>query len=593
MRIHLSEKLRRIGWQLPLSIAGLLMVVVAAFSWTAYRQVRDAELAAASERLEVGGRQFASLLVQALEQRLRDMQRVAGDSAVVAAATGWGSDSAARAAMEPLLRVGGSLAAVELWSAGGELLVAIPGSTPGPAAGAFPEWAKSAWMGGIRSSGDVLWYELAVPVRDGERVLGYVLERLVVGSSRQVTALFGELLGMGVHFLVGGVDGVWADLTEPAQVPEPAGFSKGLEAVVEYRDASGERRVGRGMPIEGTQLVVWAESPLSHVLERSRGFLARTASAGLVIVLLGAAGGWVLSRRVTAPLVQVTRAASAIAQGEYGRRVRVTATGELGELADAFNVMAQRVEDAQSRLEQQVAERTAELRQYAAQLEAANRELEAFSYSVSHDLRAPLRSIDGFSQALIEDCEHLLDERGKDHLRRVRAAAERMGHLIDDLLELSRATRSEMRREMVDLSELARRAVAELKAAQPERRVAIEIASDMVVNGDRQLLWLVMRNLLDNAWKFTSRQERAWIRVGVTEDGERAYYVRDNGAGFDMAYANKLFGAFQRLHATSEFPGTGVGLALVQRIVQRHGGRVWAEGAVGAGATFYFTLPEH
>src|SRR5215471_8228045 len=235
-------------------------------------------------------------------------------------------------------------------------------------------------------------------------------------------------------------------------------------------------------------------------------------------------------------------------------------------------------------LEQRVVERTA-------QLTAANQELEAFSYSVSHDLRAPLRSIDGFSRILLKSYLDKLDTPGQDYLQRVRAASQRMGQLIDDLLELSRVTRVELRREAVDLSALARAIAAELQQTQPGRQVTFVIAEGLVARGDVRLLRGVLENLLNNAWKFTGKLTHAEITFGSTQqDGRPVYCVHDNGAGFDMAYADKLFGAFQRLHPASEFEGTGIGLATVQRIIHRHGGRVWAEGAVGQGARFYFTL---
>ncbi len=268
--------------------------------------------------------------------------------------------------------------------------------------------------------------------------------------------------------------------------------------------------------------------------------------------------------------------------------------------------------------------------------DAANRELESFSYSVAHDLRAPLRSITGFSEILAEDYAGSLDARGKEYLRRIEAAAQRMGALIDALLSLSRVTRAEPRKEVVDLARIAQGVVAQLREAHPERDVEVVLGDLPAALGDPQLLRVLMENLVGNAWKFTGKRSSAGsdargsgspdgalrpeprIEIGVLPAGEggadpasgaegappgappgapgvnpalRAYFVRDNGVGFDMTQAVKLFSPFQRLHSASQYPGSGIGLATVQRIVQRHGGRIWAHGAVGEGATFYFTLP--
>jgi light-regulated signal transduction histidine kinase (bacteriophytochrome) len=224
-----------------------------------------------------------------------------------------------------------------------------------------------------------------------------------------------------------------------------------------------------------------------------------------------------------------------------------------------------------------------------AELARSNAELEQFAYSVSHDLRAPLRSINGFSQILLEDYAGGFDEVGKDYLRRVRSAAERMGELIDDLLKLSRITRIEMRREEVDLAEIFRSVSEDLRRSEPGRQVEFVMPEKLLAYGDARLLTTALENLVGNAWKFTAKKPQATIEFGFDRDA-CTYYVRDNGAGFDMAYADKLFGPFQRLHASSEFEGTGIGLAIVQRILHRHEGQVWAEGTPQKGATFYFTL---
>lgn len=235
-------------------------------------------------------------------------------------------------------------------------------------------------------------------------------------------------------------------------------------------------------------------------------------------------------------------------------------------------------------LERRVIERTA-------QLEASNKELEAFAYSVSHDLRTPLRTIDGYCRALLEDYGDRIPPEGIPYLDRIHVSTLHMAQLIDDLLSLSRVTRASVEHSPVDLSALAESIARELQREQPERHVQFSIPSGLVTHGDVRLLRIAISNLLNNAWKFTSKVDKAHIEVGSRQQGgKQVFFVRDNGVGFDMDHAGKLFGAFQRLHTETEFPGTGIGLATVQRIIHKHGGRVWAESAIGRGATFYFSL---
>jgi signal transduction histidine kinase len=358
-----------------------------------------------------------------------------------------------------------------------------------------------------------------------------------------------------------------------------------------------------GKPRLGTLYLQSDMKAVSRTLWLSAAIAAGVMGISLLGAYLLAA---VLQGWISQPILTLAETATAIStRQDYSVRAPQLGTDELGVLTDAFNQMLGRIEEQNraaqgyaAQLEQRVAERTHELeernealRRNAAELVAANTELDAFAYSVSHDLRAPLRSIDGFSQVLLEDYAAKLDEPGRDALQRVRAASQRMGTLIDDLLKLARVTRADFRTEVVDLSGLAQDIVNELRRTAPERPVEVAIAPGLTARGDSRLLRVVLDNLLRNSWKYTAKQPQPRIEFGSSEgDGGRTFLVRDNGAGFDMKYADKLFGVFQRLHSATEFEGTGVGLATVRRIITRHGGRIWAEGAVGQGATFYFTV---
>ncbi len=287
-------------------------------------------------------------------------------------------------------------------------------------------------------------------------------------------------------------------------------------------------------------------------------------------------------------LEETQRAALNILEDFAGEKTRFEETQRaMLNLLEDFDVERSKTEAANRGLRESLES----LRLAKEATEAANRELEAFSYSVSHDLRAPLRSISGFSQLILEDCSDRLDEEGKDSLKRIVAATEKMGWLIDDLLKLSRVSRALMERERLDLSAIARRAVERLGASHPGRQAKFVLPEGLSAFGDERLLTVVIENLLGNAWKFTEKREKAMIEFGLEQRGEeKIFFVKDNGAGFDMTYADKLFKPFQRLHKTEEFPGTGIGLATVKRIIDRHGGRVWIEGETGKGTTVYFTL---
>lgn len=316
----------------------------------------------------------------------------------------------------------------------------------------------------------------------------------------------------------------------------------------------------------------------------------------ILIVLLVSMVSIVLSSKVqafiSAPLLMLAQIANTINRfKDYSLRARTDRQDELGQLVQAFNGMLDTIElqnrallHANEHLEEEVHTRTSELR-------ATNRELEAFTYSVSHDLRSPLRSVDGFSAALLEDCGKQLDDTGRNYINRIRAASQRMGTLIDSLLHLSRVSRQDMRYTKVNLTEMADEIVEELRNSHGDIDVAFVRADDLVANGDHDLLRVLLENLLGNAWKYSSKTASPQVELGVhLRNGDWVYFVRDNGAGFDMKYVDKLFSPFQRLHSDHEFHGLGIGLATVARIVHRHNGEIWAEAQVDQGATFYFTL---
>jgi len=338
---------------------------------------------------------------------------------------------------------------------------------------------------------------------------------------------------------------------------------------------------------------------------------------GAVVIFASLLAAYVLSRplqrALTRPLLAITEVAIEVTEKRnFALRAEKLSNDEIGRLAEAFNTMLAEIGRATRELEasnrdlgREVSERgraeeeirrlNAELesrvKERTSQLEYTNAELEAFCYTVSHDLRGPLRAIDGFSQALIDDVGDALPAETKPYLTRIRAATQRMGQLIEDLLNLSRVSRGELQRADVDVSEMARQVAADLQLREPERQVEVKVWDSMRADADARLLRAALENLVGNAWKFTGKAARAEIEIGeMRGELRRVFFVRDNGAGFDMAYAGKLFAAFQRLHSGNDYPGTGIGLATVQRIVQRHGGRVWADSKPGRGAVFYFSL---
>lgn len=368
-----------------------------------------------------------------------------------------------------------------------------------------------------------------------------------------------------------------------------------------------------GVRVEGNQLIAFKQIAQGRerlgtiYLRASHEWLARLQQYLAVLALVMVASltlalliSNMLLSLVTRPILAISDVARHITAGrDYNLRATRTTDDEVGQVVDAFNGMldelarrAETLEQAHGETLHLNAELEERVRQRTAQLEAANQELESFSYSASHDLRSPLRVIDSFSNLLQKPVAAHLDERSQHYLDRIRFNVRHMSDLIDALLSLAHVSRMALRRQPIDLSTMAREALTQCREREPEREACIVVADDIRAQADPALINQVIQNLVTNAWKFTSKMPRADITVGcqTPPGGPVTYFVRDNGAGFDMAYANNLFGAFQRLHTPAEFPGTGVGLATVARIIARHEGRIWAQSAPGEGAAFYFTL---
>lgn len=421
---------------------------------------------------------------------------------------------------------------------------------------------------------------------------------LPAGSTVSVVDVRGSLLARSsLEPVVGGVA---LPAGSAGQSPSRTTTAPTTIAPTTSRASATEDRVVGHAVASRAPWVVYVDAPAEVALTSARADFVRDLVIGSVMLALALLLAWLISERITAPIRQLTADAAALGAGHLSRRTTVRSGGEIGVLAGAFNETAAAIEQlvgslrttqAELRglnvhLEQRVRDRTA-------LLNALNGELEAFSFSVSHDLRAPLRRIDRFGVALLEDYGDRLDDEGRLMLERLSAGCEQMSVLIDDLLRLSRVSRGELNYQRVDLGAIATEIVAELRQSQPDHPVTVSLDEGLLVHGDASLLRVVLQNLLSNAWKFTRGQSDAQVHLGsITQEGVPAFYVRDNGVGFDRTKADKLFRAFQRLHDARDFEGTGVGLATVQRVVHRHGGRVWADGNVGIGATFWFTVPD-
>jgi signal transduction histidine kinase len=404
-----------------------------------------------------------------------------------------------------------------------------------------------------------------------------------VRATPQALAQLSQLLGAKAELYIGNADGsLWTDLLKPVTINSPA--ARSLRRIVHYETRNG-KVIAYSTSIAGTHWVMMVLLSEDRILEAANRYGFWMLGIGAALVITGSLIAWLISRSVTRRLDRLMRAATGIADGDYSSRVPIDKQDEIGKLAASFNSMKTQVRHTQEELEEKVQRRTREL-------EAVNKELEAFSYSVSHDLRAPLRAVSGYTIMLQEDYHHSFDDEARRITGNILSNVKMMGRLIDDLIGFSRLGKRDVRRQHTDMMELAQAAVEELMPLWPDKDFHFDIGPLPACTGDADLLKQVWLNLIGNAMKYSSRRPESRITIGAfIEPAGPVYFVRDNGAGFDMRYADKLFKVFQRLHSQEEFEGTGVGLALVKRILEKHGGDIRAESSPDNGAVFYFRVP--
>jgi signal transduction histidine kinase len=592
-----SFSLNRLSIQqkLPLLICTLLLSAIVSFSFATYYGLKKVTLAIGKERLHTLTDQLSSMFGQSAQFVVNETLNTANQNTVKQYLRSGGKEFRTETLesigrlyrdstwvlielldsnLKPVLRSNKSIIAevkVEMKN-----VLSFTKVSPG-----------LSKVGKIYKVGDSMYYPIIASVADKKHILGYVVCWQIVRATQKSVAQLSQLMGTGATMYIGNTDGsLWTDLIKP--VPNPPVKFEHIQDFIEYNVSNGQRVIATAQFIPNTKWIAFVAFSEQTLLEGVIHFMNWIAVIGVVITAIGIFGAWLMCRNITKPLNQLTVATAAISEGNYSMAVPVDMyrSDELGKLANAFNIMTEQIYHMWHDLDNKVKERTS-------QLESVNKELEAFSYSISHDLRTPLRAISGYSIMLKEDYEEKLDAEGKRIINNIITNVKMMGQLIDDLLSFSRLGKKELVRTHVDMQQLATTVVDDLLQHEPANKYSVHIGLLPPVEADQVMIRQVLINLVSNAIKYSSKKTDPEIEIGYkVEAGKVIYYVKDNGAGFDMAYVNKLFGVFQRLHSQEEFEGTGVGLALVKRIINKHKGEVWAEGFENIGATFYLSLPK-
>jgi len=580
--------------RLTLLICGLLLASIIVYGYANYYSLREATLIIGKERLRTINQQVNTSFSKSAQSVITNSNGLAAKSSVTRFLK-----SGDKASREETLAILDKLHRDSTW-----VLVELLDANKNPvlrsnkstidikisrtqALSVKKEADDVGRLGKMFRQNSAVYYPVISPVTEKKQIIGYLVswQSLLIGQKAIVQ--FSQLIGMASTVYAGNADGsLWTDLVRPLpHAPFP--IEKNGE-LVEYKDIEKGDMMAMAQAIPGTNWVLVIAFSEKSVLTGLTSFANWIIIAGLILTAAGIFAAWFMSRSITKPLNMLTEATTAISHGNYSSYLigDVYRSYELRKLADAFNLMTSEINLMHHNLENKVEERTV-------QLENVNKELEAFSYSVSHDLRTPLRAINGYSVMLSEDYQARLDDNGNRMLRNIITNATMMGQLIDDLLSFSKQGKKELMRTPVDMYGLVKNVVGELLQQVPEDKYKITIEALPPAEADQGMIKQVFTNLIGNALKYSSKKAAPEIKIGFRDDETSiVYYVRDNGAGFNMAYADKLFGVFQRLHLQEEFEGSGVGLALVKRIILKHNGEVWADAAENAGATFYFRLPK-
>lgn len=588
-----SRSILSIRQRMLLLICTLLLCVIVTFAIAAYYGIRNAEMAMGRERLSSVSNELSSML-SASTTTLVKTTKITADNDTIRKYIQLGGaqlhDDASKILKETwkdstntmIELVDVHFSSLLSYSIESEKLKSKLSHSLKSSDRSLPD--NSGEVGKILTIDSLMYCPVVIPVTDKEKAIGYLVSWRLISGPPSATEQVSQLIGKGAAFYIGNSDGsLWTNLTKP--VTKPTAESIEVNKEIEYTDSKGQSVIAKAQPITSSSWLVLVEFSKHTIAEGANRFLRWIIFIGLLLIAAGIVIARIVSYSITRPLQQLTDAATAISKGDYSSTVELDRNDELSKLATAFNIMAGEIKVMRSDLEDKVTGRTA-------QLEALHNEMEAFSYTVSHDLRAPLRGIIGFTAILEEKYSSQLDDEAKRLTGIIKKNTLKMGNLIDDLLAFSKIGRNELVKHNIPTNEIVKEVIESLDPKHLNDKIKWNITALPDVTGDTNAIRQVWTNYISNAIKYSARKEQPVIEIGSwVHEGQTAFFVKDNGVGFDEQYKDKLFKVFQRLHSMAEFEGTGIGLAIVEKIISKHGGHVWVEAKEGEGAVFYFSLP--